>query len=153
MVIRRQCTFKFPSGEPCRMAPLKDSQFCWSHSPEHAQEAQEARKLGGLRRKREATVAVAFDLDGLDTTTGIRRLIEIATTDTLGLDNSIPRNRALGYLAGMAQRNLEIGDMEERISSLEQAVSGRQAGHELPVFDADKRLLNSGDKEKQNDNG
>ena len=85
MVMRRQCGFRGPGGEPCRMAPLKDSQFCWVHSPEHAQEVQEARRLGGLRRRKEATLSGAYDFEGLDTVRGIRRLLEVAVMDTLAL--------------------------------------------------------------------
>ena len=63
-MIRRQCAFRLASGEPCRAPPLKDGDFCLMHSPEHAQEVQEARRLGGLRRKREATLSGAYDFEG-----------------------------------------------------------------------------------------
>jgi hypothetical protein len=47
-VLRRRCAFRFPDGQPCRAAPLRDGEFCIMHSPEHAKEVQEARRLGGL---------------------------------------------------------------------------------------------------------
>ena len=56
------------------MAPLRDRPYCFSHDPERAEEAAEARRLGGLRRRKEGTIAVAYDLPGLDTVAGIRRL-------------------------------------------------------------------------------
>ena len=113
MVTKRRCAFRFPSGEACRMPPLKGEEFCWAHSPEHAQEAQEARRLGGLRRKREATLSSAYDLEGLETVSDIRRVVEIATLDTLGMDNSVSRNRTLLYAAQTALKALEAGEMEE----------------------------------------
>ena len=143
----RQCAFCGPSGEPCRAAPLHDSQFCLMHSPEHAQEVQEARRLGGLRRKREATLTGAYDFQGLDTVAGIRRLIEVTVMDTLGMENSISRNRTLAYLVQVALRTLEVGNLEERIMALEQAVRGRRIEHELPVFDVESELLEGGNKE------
>ncbi len=146
-MIRRQCAFRGLSGEPCRAAPLHDSQFCLMHSPEHTQEVQEARRLGGLRRKREATITGAYDFQGLDTVAGIRRLIEVTVMDTLGMENSISRNRTLAYLAQVALRTLEVGNLEERIIALEQAVHGRRIEHELPVFDIESELQKSGDKE------
>ena len=115
MVRRRQCDFRFPSGEPCRMAPLHDSKFCWSHSPEHAQEAQEARRAGGHRRKREVTLYGAYDLEGVDNIAGIRRILEIATLDTLSAENDLSRNRTLGYLMQVALKAMEAGDTEERL--------------------------------------
>ena len=144
--MRRQCAFHLPSGEPCRAAPLHDSQFCLMHSPEHAQEVQEARRLGGLRRKREATLSGAYDFEGLETVSGIRRLVEVAVMDTLGMENSISRNRTLAYLAQVALRTLEVGDLEERIIVLEQAVRSKQ-GHLPPVFDIEPPLLEADEKE------
>ncbi len=54
----------------------------------------------------------------------IRRLLEIATLDTLALENSVARSRTLAYLAQPALRCLEVGDLEERISSMEAALRG-----------------------------
>ena len=137
MVMRRQCAFRFSTGAPCRMHPLKDSEFCWSHSPEHAQEAQEARRLGGQRRKKEVMLAGAYDLEGLDNNPGIRRVLEIATMDTLAQENNLSRNRTLGYLMQVALKAMEAGETDERLTALEQAVQGKQIQHEPPVFDVE----------------
>ena len=94
------------------------------HSPEHAKEMQEARKLGGHRRKREATLSGAYDFEGLTTVDSIRRLVEVAVLDTLAMENSISRNRTLAYLAQVALRTLEIGDLEQRVEALEQRTGG-----------------------------
>ena len=75
---------------------MKGEDYCFWHSPEHAEEADEARKLGGLRRRRERTVAGAFEFGGLQTVADIRRLLEVATIDTLSLENSVARSRTLG---------------------------------------------------------
>ena len=135
MVMRRQCAFRLPSGVPCRMHPLRDSQFCWSHSPEHAQEAQEARRLGGQRRKKEVMLAGAYDLEGLDNIPGIRRVLEIATLDTLAQENNLSRNRTLGYLMQVALKAMDAGETEERLTALEQAVINKQIQQEPIVFD------------------
>ncbi len=95
------------------------------HSPEHAREVQEARRLGGLRRKREATVSGAYDFEGLETVAGIRRLIYVAVIDPLGAENSTSRSRPLAYLAMVALRSLELGNLEERLAA--RVVGQRQA--------------------------
>ena len=87
----RQCAYRKDDGQPCRAAPLKDGEFCLMHSPEHAEDMAEARRLGGLRRRREVAVSGAFDFVGLQTVADIRRLLEVAVLDTLGLENSIAR--------------------------------------------------------------
>jgi hypothetical protein len=99
------------------------------HSPDHAAEAAEARKLGGLRRRRETTLAVAYDFEGLGSTESIGRIIEIATLDALGLENSIARCRVLIAAALAASRLLEVGELEARLSALE-ATLARQVGDE-----------------------
>jgi hypothetical protein len=121
----RQCAYRQEGGEPCRAAPLRDGQFCLMHSPEHAKEVQEARRLGGLRRKREAAVTGAYEFEGLNTVDGVRRLVEVAVLDTLGMENSISRNRTLAYLAQVAMRTLEVGDLESRLAALEERLNHR----------------------------
>jgi hypothetical protein len=118
------------------------------HSPEHAKEVQEARRLGGLRRKREATVVGAYEFEGLSTVDGIRRLLEVAVLDTLGMENSISRSRTLAYLAQVALRTLEVGDLEERIVALEEIVRG-QRNHGTPSpFDVEPDSSVTGQEEK-----
>jgi hypothetical protein len=55
----------------------------------------------------------------------LRRLLQIAALDTLGLDNSISRNRALGYLAQVGLALLEKGELSDRLASLEAAFGPR----------------------------
>ena len=106
------------------------------HSPENADEIAEARRLGGLRRRREVAVVGAYDLGGLENVRDLRRILEIALLDTLSLDNSMARSRTLGYLVGVAAKLLEIGELEERLAFLEAAVQGQKILAE-PVFDAE----------------
>jgi hypothetical protein len=147
--MRRQCTFQTQTGEPCRAAPLRDGEFCLMHSPEHSKEVQEARRLGGLRRKREATVSGAYDFDSLNTVDGIRRLVEVAVIDTLGMENSIARSRTLGYLAQVALHTLEVGNLEERLEALEQSIHPGNIQHSPPVFDVESSLLETSEKEQK----
>src|SRR5664280_2267292 len=122
MLIRRRCAYAKADGQPCQMAPLHDRPYCFSHDPERATEAAEARRLGGLRRRKEGTIAVAYDLPGLDTVAGIRRLLDIVVTDGVGLDNGIARLRVLISTAVNAMNLLKVGEVEERLAALEGAV-------------------------------
>jgi hypothetical protein len=120
MVMHRQCAFRLTTGELCRMAPLRDGQFCWVHSPERVKDVQEARRLGGLRRKRESTISSAYQFESLNSVEGIRRIVLIAILDALSMENSIARARTLAYLAQVALHMLEVGDMEQRVEALEE---------------------------------
>ena len=124
-MLDRTCSGIKQGGERCRQAPLRDEAFCFWHHPDHAEAADQARKLGGQRRKREGTLQGAYDFDGLESVAQIRRLLEIATHDALGLDNSIARVRSLIALSMAAAKLLEVGELEERLASLEAALGSR----------------------------
>jgi hypothetical protein len=96
------------------------------HDPEHAEEMAEARRLGGLRRRKEKAVAGAYDVGELEDVGQVRRLIQIAVLDTLSLENSIARSRTLAYLSQVALKALEVGEFEERLEALEQAIKPRE---------------------------
>ena len=133
MVARRSCAFVMPDGHACRAGPQRDRPFCFAHDPERAADAAEARRMGGLRRRKEGTIAVAYDLPGLDTVVGIRRLLDIVVTDGVGLDNGIPRLRVLISTAVAAMNLLKVGELEERLAALEAVIGHRtpQAGDDL----------------------
>jgi hypothetical protein len=135
MLIRRRCAYAKADGQPCAMAPLHERPYCFSHDPERASEAAEARRLGGLRRRKEGTIAVAYDLPGLDTVAGIRRLLDIVVTDGVGLDNGVARLRVLISTAAAAISLLKVGEFEERLTALE-AVH-RQPDPSAAVFPED----------------
>ncbi len=44
------CAGTKENGQPCRAPKLRESEYCLMHSPDHAEEMAEARRLGGLRR-------------------------------------------------------------------------------------------------------
>ena len=130
-MVRPSCAQPMPDGRRCRAPVLRDGRFCFWHEPGKAEEAQEARRLGGLRRGRERTLAVAYDLAGLGSVEAIRRILEIALFDVLGLENSIGRARVLIAGALAAAKLLETGELEERLAALEAAVrAGRTAAPE-----------------------
>lgn len=119
MVARRTCAFVMADGRACRAGPQRDRPYCFAHDPERAEAAAEARRLGGLRRRKEGTIAVAYDLPGLDTVEGIRRLLDIVVTDGIGQENSIARLRALISVAVAATNLLKVGEFEPRLEALE----------------------------------
>jgi len=122
-----------PDGSRCRAGPQRERPYCFAHDPERAAEAAEARKLGGLRRRKEGTIAVAYDLPGLDSVAGIRRLLDIVVTDGVGMDNGIPRLRVLISTATAATNLLKVGELEERLAAVEAAV-GQERSDDNAAF-------------------
>ena len=133
----RTCLFRKQDGGPCGATPMREEEFCFWHHPDHTADAAEARRLGGLRRRREKTLEGAYDLEeGFDTVKGIRRFLEIAALDLLGMEVSIGRANAMLRAAGVAARLLETGELERRIADLEAALAARQPDSSSP-FDVD----------------
>jgi hypothetical protein len=132
-MLGRACTFIMPSGRPCRATPLRDEPFCFWHSPETAEEAAEARRLGGLHRRKKKTVGAVYGFQGLRTIEDNQALLETAAIETLALENSISRNRALAGFAAVGAKLIEVGDHDERLRALE-AVQHGQAAVEADAF-------------------
>jgi hypothetical protein len=103
------CKYTHADGRPCAAPPLKKGAYCFWHAPEKSDEAADARRLGGLRRRREKAVSGAYDIAGLGSTDAVRRVLEIAVLDALGLENSVARSRLLitGALAATKLREAE----------------------------------------------
>ncbi len=120
------CNYIKEDGERCQAPPLHESAYCFVHDPEHAQEMAEARRLGGLRRRKEKAVQGAFNIEGLDDAGQIRRLLMIAALDVLSLDNTVARSRTLVLVAQAAAKLLEAHELEERLEALEATLKPRE---------------------------
>src|SRR5258708_462104 len=114
-MVRRLCSHIHPDGRPCGATPQKEVPFCFWHDPGNQEQAAEARRLGGLRRRREKTLSGAYDFEGLASVASIRRILEIATIDALGLENSVARARILISAGLAAAKLLETGELQARI--------------------------------------
>lgn len=108
-------------GRPCRATKLRDEEFCFFHSPETAEEAAEARRLGGLHRRKKKSVAAIYGFAGLRTISDSQTLLETAAIETLAIENSINRNRTLATFVATAAKLIELGDLAERVAALEAA--------------------------------
>ena len=134
-----RCRHIKANGEPCRAAALAGQDFCLFHDPSRAEEVEEARRLGGLRRRRERTVCAIYDFQGLRSIADIVRVLESVVSDTLSLDNSVERSRALAQLSEIARRCV-VYDQEERICALEAALRSRPSREE-EIVDLDLDLV------------
>ena len=123
MLVKRKCQAIAEGGARCDAWPVRGRTFCYWHDPECAEDAKEARRLGGLRR--EGTIEGAYELEDLSTIRGLLRVLTVATVDLLSLENSVQRNRALLGCVVAGARLLEVGEMAERLQAIESVLGPR----------------------------
>ena len=124
-MVARACTYQMPDGRACRAIPLREEPFCFWHAPGTADELADARRMGGLHRRKKRTVATIYGFGGLRTIEDNQALLETITIETLALDNSIPRNRALTQIVATGAKLVEVGELEERLAAIEAVVGQR----------------------------
>src|ERR1035437_8308897 len=94
-MVGRACTYQMADGRPCRATPMRGEPFCFWHSTETADELADAQRMGRLHRRKKRTVATIYGFGGLRSIEDNQALLETIAEETLGLENSIARNRAL----------------------------------------------------------
>jgi hypothetical protein len=119
------------AGGQCRMAPLRGSEWCWIHDPAKAGERAEARRRGGLNRRTPGTVIASLGAGitpplTLDDMGSIQAGLNAVWRDTLAQENTGSRSRTLVAVLLAAVKCLEVGELEERLAALEQAVNQRR---------------------------
>ncbi|MGD0863779.1 MAG: hypothetical protein ABSA21_13660 [Candidatus Limnocylindrales bacterium] len=124
-MVNRGCTFEMPDGPACRAPALRGKSVCYWHDPDKADEAAEARRIGGLHRRKAKSVATIYDFAGLRTVESAQRLLETAAIETLALENSISRNRTLISAASGAGKLIEAGELDARLAAVEAAVGSK----------------------------
>ena len=121
------CSARTRDGSACGATPMRDEPFCFWHSPDRKDEAADARRLGGLRRRREKTLEGAYDLhEDFRSVDGLLRFVEVGAIDLLGLDASVARSNAMFRGALVAAKLLEVGDLAQRIATVEATLATRQ---------------------------
>jgi hypothetical protein len=136
-MVGRARSFEMPDGRACRAAPLRSEAFCFWHSPDTAEELTEARRVGGLHRRKKRTVATIYGFGGLRSIEDNQGLLETIAVETLGLENSIARNWALTAIVATGAKLIELGDLAERIAAIEATLGARRRSDEHAVFPAE----------------
>lgn len=110
------------------MPPLKGEAWCFAHHPDLASDRLTAQKQGGRRNRAAGTVLTLAEDDSalpleLGDMKAVQGALNLVWRDTLRQENSGQRSRTLVAVALAAMKCLEVGEYEERIRALEQAVS------------------------------
>ena len=84
------------------MAPLRGSEWCWTHHPEKAAERAEARRRGGTNRRTPGTVIGSLGPtvkppETLHDMPSVQAGLNLVWRDTLAQENSGSRSRTLAH--------------------------------------------------------
>ena len=118
----RKCQATTASGNSCKAWAQADSEYCFIHDPSRAKDRAKARKRGGHARK-DRTADPAHRQVEITEVGDVLGLLETGVNDLLKLENSISRARAVGSLAGILLKALEVGELEERLAALEERLA------------------------------
>jgi len=118
-----QCKSKTRTGARCAAYATQDG-FCFTHSPAKSRERAQAHKRGGRNRiapkvgtwnKRITTIADALDC-----------LNDLVLPDLIALENTVPRARAIIAAIESAIKAIDAGEIERRVTALEQILKNRE---------------------------
>ena len=118
----KRCRETNADGKPCKMPPLEGKDTCWTHTPELAQARERARQKGGRNTRAPKWSPGDGSPPQYRTVDAIQGLLELAIADTLLLANTEGRSRTVGSLAGQLLGCLEVGELEERLKTLEELI-------------------------------
>ncbi len=130
--IKRPCQARKPDGSSCQAAALPESEFCFFHDPDRADERQAARSVGGSHNRMKTLAGDAPDIK-VESCQDVVRLIS-ETINQVRKGDLDPRvANAIGYLANVLIKAAEQGDLEKRIADLEAAVQNKARGSDFSL--------------------
>lgn len=132
----RQCRHIKSDGERCKANAARDSDLCFFHDPAKAGERAAARRAGG-EKGRAAVLPPGTPDASLGSIADVAAVIG-QTINQVRRGEVDPRvANAVGYLAGVLLKALEVGEVERRLEALEEIVNRRPAadpaGEVLPL--------------------
>ena len=111
-------------GRPCGGYAVSGSDYCFSHDPGSAERRIEVRSRGGkARHARSITPPGGRDPVELTGLADAIPLLERMVNDTLFLENSVARSRAVAYLVEKLTKIFEVTEVEQRLVELEEKLS------------------------------
>ncbi len=123
----QRCKGTTCNGDPCQAWAIEGSDYCFWHAPSAAAERQLAQARGG-RARHGRHLETGGDLEELQLRSVGDTLAIVATAirDTARLENSVARNRCLGYLCGVAIKAFEVSELEARMVEIERTLKLRE---------------------------
>ncbi|MBU0717195.1 MAG: hypothetical protein ABII12_12140 [Planctomycetota bacterium] len=126
--LQRRCRHIKADGTRCRAVARGESDSCFFHDSETADQRKAAQRAGGIKRSKAAAVLSPDTPDvPLKTVHDVVRLLG-ASLNQVRRGEIDPRvSNAVGYLAGILLKAMEQSDVEKRLCGLEATVASQPA--------------------------
>jgi hypothetical protein len=118
-----QCKAKTRTGARCTAYAVSDSQYCFTHAPERARERAQAHRRGGCNRIAPKVGKWQGRIKTIDD--ALTFLNDLVIPDLIALENTVTRARALIAAIETAIKAIDAGEVERRLTALENLVNGR----------------------------
>ncbi|MCC7119891.1 MAG: hypothetical protein IT310_15305 [Anaerolineales bacterium] len=120
-----KCKSKTTNGQLCQAQAITGSKYCFTHDPASGAARAKARKKGGRRNRTPHAGNSESIPTKVRTIEDVLAVLDYALAETLPLENSIQRGRLLVALAGAFIEALEAGELEARLTALEQRIKNQ----------------------------
>ena len=122
---KKQCQEKNKRGEPCS-ASANETGFCFTHDATKGKERAIARRKGGLQRITPHVADASIVPTRIRSIEDAMIILDYTLQESLVLPNSIQRGRLLVSIAHGFIEALKIGEMEQRLEAIENAMNLRK---------------------------
>jgi hypothetical protein len=122
---KKQCQATKRNGDPCNAA-ANETGFCFTHDATKGKERTLARRKGGLQRITPHVADVSIVPKETRSIEGVMIILDYVLQESLGLSNSIQRGRLLVSIAHGYIEALKVGEMEQRLEAVENALNLRK---------------------------
>ncbi len=122
---KQQCKENNKQGEQCK-AFANENAFCFMHDATKGNQRAIARRNGGLATKKPHFADISLLPSTIRNIESVLIVLDYALKESVGLDNSIQRGRLLVSIAHGFIEALKVGEMEQRLEAVENALSLRK---------------------------
>jgi len=106
----------------CKNYALTDDNYCFFHSPRKAKERAEAQRKGGKKALAEKKRVLKESNIQINNPSDVVKLLNETINQVRIGEIEVKIANAVGYLSGICLKALEQGDIEERLTALEEKV-------------------------------
>jgi hypothetical protein len=117
-----RCIFKKSNGERCKSNAMKNSKYCWTHSPEIS---IHEKRLGSSKGGKTKLTPLNLPQILINDTRDIPPLLVDTIQHLRNGEIDVRLGTAVGYLSNILLKSYEVADIEGRMEKIEKFIDER----------------------------